>query len=442
MAEATTRSIARYRATSNSSEIISVIRNTIALYIMVALIAGLIIYYSAGQVIQSTFNLSASLGPSSDNLFRVTAFVFSARLLHGLGEAILRGFERYDIESRISMFLGALAASISCITVTFTNNLTYIMYGIAGSAFLGLILITTACVRLTGESRLLLPRFEWKRIREILQFSVFNWINAISGIALNQADRFIIGATLGTTSLGYYSICLQITQTAYGLLSKSLALLLPGASRLDQAGDFGGLRRLFAKGMLANTIAGCIMSLAFFLFANGILGLWMGSEFRERATGILMILAFANALQSTSVTPSLFLNGAGHFRLNALFGVASGTLVLTAAVFLIPHFGLVGASVARLCNLPLVLLSRSIFSTLVLKLKRPLSGFVQVSPILSSFLVALPIVLLRPATNITWSYFAFASALFILSSFVCIVASGRAYRFSRSAPVSVLADRP
>ena len=98
-----------------------------------------------------------------------------------------------------------------------------------------------------------------------------------------------------------------------------------------------------------------------------------------------------------------FLNGAGYVRLNAIACLVFGISVALATILLIPKFGLIGAALARLFDLPVWLALRHSIHSRILKDKKYWVSIPAYGIIILGFACVLPIKNL--AANTTFDAF-------------------------------------
>jgi O-antigen/teichoic acid export membrane protein len=186
------------------------------------------------------------------------------------------------------------------------------------------------------------------------------WLQTLNGIVLQQLDRLVIGALVGAVAVGYYSVCLQLVQTAHLVLSRASAFIFPLVVRYREENRKEMLWKLFKQGMILTTIAGWLMSGGLLVFGGNFLAVWMGPGFALKATLTLQILAIWSAFLATSIMQFYFLNATGNERLNTVLGGSSSVAFLIAGIFLIQSLGVTGAAWARLLSYSPALVASSI----------------------------------------------------------------------------------
>ena len=400
LSDATIKYVSKYRALGDEVGAIRVIRSTMTIYGALGALAGMGAFLAAPLLVHHVFNV----GPENPALaivaFRIGGLGIIMRFLDSVFQSVIYGYERYDLAARVTMVTNAVTMLINVVLVLNGYSLieilltTIILLGVGG--------ITKAFVVKYAliPNLVFTPLFDRGALREIFSFGFYSWLHSISGILLYQVDRFLIASLLSTSALTYYVVCLQLAQQIHAVLSRAVSFLFPLSSATREAGDLLRLRRIYFKGLNFTVVVAVAIGLPFFVFSHNILTLWVGASFANEAANILRVLVFAFTLLATSIVPYYYLNGIGFVRLNTLFGIISGAMVTIAALFLIPWLGIVGAAWARLANIPIEIISRTIVHYKVLTDRRWYAGLVIFIPVILTFIIGLGIVSFGGKTNL------------------------------------------
>ncbi len=71
----------------------------------------------------------------------------------------------------------------------------------------------------------LFPSFDRRATSALFQFGAFSWLLAVSSVIFTQADRLLLGVSLGATTVTAYALCVQMAQPIYGIASSGLDFL-------------------------------------------------------------------------------------------------------------------------------------------------------------------------------------------------------------------------
>jgi len=340
----------------------------------------------------SAFNIPRESREMAVMAIRIAGLGLAVRFAYAVLEAIARGYQRYDMESLYGIFNTLATLLMAVVFAGMGKGLVWILSGAVVVIAIGAIGLAVQIAKLIRGWEWILPVTDWPVLKETLSFGVFSWVQGVSGLLLSQADRLLIASIIGPSALTYYVVCVQITQMAHGLLAKAGSFLFPYATSLSTKGDILALKRLFRRGMVVTTLLGCAMALGIIAFGEVVLRLWLGAEFAHNAREALVGLAAFNGFLATSIVPYHYMNGTGFVKLNTFIGLLSGVLVCSAVAFAVPAYGIVGAAWARLSNLAVSLVGRTILCRRVLRDRRWYAGLIQLVP---------PLAALMPITALT-----------------------------------------
>jgi len=350
LGDAATKYVAKHRARSEASRVISIIRSIFLLYLVLGAMAAAVVWLAAHWIALHGFKAKSDHLTLAVTSLRIAAVGIVIRFAYGVMESTVRGYDRYDIESvwgTSNAVITTLLAVVCAMSGAGLNVILLVGITVQAVSFAGL---AGAVRRLAQTWRFLEPGFDRASMKEVFSFGVFTWLQTLNGIVLQQLDRLVIGASVGAVAVGYYSVCLQLVQTAQTVLSRASAFVFPLIVRYNEEGRKEQLWDLFKQGMILTTVTGWIMSGGIFVFGGNFLALWMGPAFAQRATFPLQILSVWTAFLATSILIFYFLNATGNERLNTLLSASSSFSFLVAGICLIPAFGVVGAAWARLLS--------------------------------------------------------------------------------------------
>lgn len=166
---------------------------------------------------------------------------------------------------------------------------------------------------------------------------------------LNQTDVLAIGALLGPSEAGVFSVAARVSElTAFGLFAIN-AIAGPMISEFHHGGRKTELRRtmtLAARGSLGFTLlAGGGLA----LLGEWILGLF-GEAFRSGYTPLLILLCGQLANSACGSVALLMTMTGGQNQALAIVG-AGAALNLALNLWLVPRYGIAGAAVATATSL-------------------------------------------------------------------------------------------
>lgn len=353
--EATVKYVAHYRAEGDSRRLGAVVGATLLIYSGAALVGSACIYLGAPLLAERVLGLSGAEALDAIAAIRVTALGFPANLLVSAASSVFAGFERYDKATLLSSGLATAGAFAGIAAL------------VAGAGLRGLFKATVA---VTWVIALAAMAFAWKwsglqlvrwreyvtALRSVLGFGVFSSVNALAYTAFNTVDRLIVGAVLGAEAVAHYAVSASVASRIYTVAIAATQALLPRISALRAAGESREAEgRAFYSALAIVVAFGAAAAAGLSGASHGILHVWLGPEFAEKATPALAIQSWTFALLATSVVPYYFLNAIGRPQV-ATYWFAVGALVQYPAMYLLGRaWGMYGVLISTLV-FPVVLL--------------------------------------------------------------------------------------
>ncbi len=338
--------ISQYAAKNDTRSINQVFSFGLLIYIMIGLLGAIAIFIGAPVLVREVFEIQADLINVGEHSLRIAAFGFLFGQVQIYFQSIPQALLRYDVTSKIEMTFGAV---IPIVTV----GILAAGFGLAEVILFRVAASIVNCIILWGTIRRLLPDLLLVQpsghiVRGLLEFSVYSFLSRISAVTGSYADKLIIGAVIGMKELAYYTVAATLASRVLGLTFRLSSVLFPSASSLEARGESKQLKRLYLKATrYVVFINGSILILVVG-FAEPILYYWMNPEFAHYGTLILMVVAFAQFVDSLTNIPSLINDGLGHPRVSGSFAIARAIFGLIAVYISVRILGIEGAAWAHL----------------------------------------------------------------------------------------------
>jgi len=387
LTDATIKYVSKYRALGDEAGVVQVVRSTLTMYGLLGAVTAVTVFFIAPLLVNHVFKVEAQNTVLAISALQIGGMGIAVRFFDSVFQSAIYGYERYDLAARVTMITNSLTIGVNVILVLAGYGLIAVLVNTFGW------IVASGCCKAwlakntVIKSLVIRPILDRATLKEIFSFGIYSWVQGIGGILLGQVDRLLVASLLGTTALSYYAICLQLAQQIHSLLARTISFVFPLASAIKETGNIDRLRRIYFKGLNFTTVAAIAIGLPLFMCSHGVLSLWMGQPFADETSSILRVLVFAMCILATSIVPYYYLNGTGYVRLNALFGLVSGSIVAVSGLLLIPWLGIIGAAWARTANTPTGIISRTILHYKVLSDRRWYAGISIVLPVFLTFAV-------------------------------------------------------
>jgi O-antigen/teichoic acid export membrane protein len=309
---------------------------------VLGLISWMLVPLAVGHLVGSGEGLEAAclLG------LRIASVLMLVRAIETVCVSTQRAFERYGAAIRISLFTRV-------ITVAAAVVLSVHGFGVAG------IMVATACFLVLGTlaqfirlqqylgAPSLSPSFDRHATTALFQFGAFSWLLAVSGVIFTQADRLLLGVSLGATTVTAYALCVQMAQPIYGIASSGLHFVFPyiaARNAVSRAAIRKAILAAFSVNLLIVTIGAGIL----LLFGRAVLNAWVGQAVAQGAVGILAPITWSFAFLGLSVTGYYALLALGRVHMVTAVNITGGSAMLLLMACLLPLQGVHGIAMARL----------------------------------------------------------------------------------------------
>ena len=260
--------------------------------------------------------------------------------------ASIEGLQRFDMSVKIYVvtLLARVAGSLSLLAAGFgvvALGLNYLAVQTLGIT-LGLI----AFRRLVPSFRFI-PRVRGlQQLRGVASYASQSFMVSVANVVLAQSAPLIVGRLMSADAVGFFSLPHRLMQYSGDIVVRAGAVTTTSSVETVEARDWAKLVRV---GILANRLGFVLyMPIVIFLacFAGPFLTMWIGPQFSERSTPLIVLLVAAGAVaiggqfQSSAILFAL--------REQRRYGRA---LLLEAATsvaamwLLIPRYGLLGGAI-------------------------------------------------------------------------------------------------
>jgi O-antigen/teichoic acid export membrane protein len=194
------------------------------------------------------------------------------------------------------------------------------------------------------------PHFAWPAIRRTSSFGFWQMLNNLCGLLTHQSQRWLLGALMPVSAVGFYNVGNQLVTTVYSATYRVGQVLFPAVSQLQGAKREEEAARLMLQTnwFLTGVVVSGYVGLA--VFADGILQLWVGHDFALHSTAGLRVLCLAYATACVFAVPNFYLLGVGRPKWLSYLSLSQGVVTLSVAYPFVLHWGVVGAAAAIGCG--------------------------------------------------------------------------------------------
>lgn len=252
---------------------------------------------------------------------------------------ILKGQQKYKTIFTITIVLRTITIAAFFVVYLLMKNSFGIIYSFLAGNFLFLVVLSVVSGQFPEAFRFSNIKFGSFIKLIVLVFPL--WLATVFNFLYDRIDVFLISKLVSLEQLSFYSI-------AYGVMkSSTIAFSFMLVGGLTNAASYSGDRILmrnfiFKYSKLFLFISSLIL-IMLFVFADILLVFLYTDKYFESAL-ILRVLAFAIIPLSLNNLMGITLNGAGMYKENLYVTIAGFLFNLTANLFVIPIYGIIGAA--------------------------------------------------------------------------------------------------
>lgn len=334
-----TKYVAEHRATGDEVQLGSIVRAALLLMLgLGALVAAAVAALAllGGQRLFSGAAVSSQAVPTLLVAAAIAFLYWPSRL----GQAALRGLERYDLCAVVEMAGGVLTLGLIFLISEETSSVA-----ILTGAFGAMLLLEGAVAGVLAWPHLGLRRgvgrWHGSHLRPAMGFSVGLFLIGLSDTFIYESDRLIVTAFVGAAALVVYEVALR-PQTAVRLIAGLAgSALLSTSARLVAQGRTARLRELVMVGSLYGVILTVPCVILIFVLARPLVEAWIGASYGRYSDYVRIFVSYWLVGANVGVLVSVIV-GFGRMRVFVWLTVVGAVLTLGLSILLTAVWGTVG----------------------------------------------------------------------------------------------------
>lgn len=346
--DAAMQRIARLRGENQLDAVVRTIRSLLTINLALASLIAISVWLSSPI---AAYHLATSRVASFNECLysiRLSGACILLRALDSVAVITHRAFEQYGPTVQISV--GARLFTLMCAAILATRG--FRVFAILIATGIGLTLGAVLQYRRLRDhlpTVRLWPLYERREFTLLLRPGVFVGIQSACGVVFGQLDRILLGLSFGAAALAPYALCVQFAQPILGLSASSLHFLFPLISRRTKTLDRIALQQLLTKSMACNLLIVAVPATALLLLGAPVIRMWSGGVVSRNALTILSPVVLSCVFMGLGVSGTYAMQALGRFRTVALLNIGGRMFALILLVCLLPHLGLQGVLIARMC---------------------------------------------------------------------------------------------
>jgi len=319
LGDTTIKFVSKYLALGKHDDLKGIIGATYSLYILLAIIVSGFCFFLAFAITYfQWFDIGVNQRDVVGMCVQIAGVTLGLRFIEQIFLGVFKGYERYDIASRISISgkIGALLVSIGLVALGF--DLPLILAGSCIFIFVFVLIEGFLVYRFCGFQNFV-PHFQKVYIKEVFSFGVWAGGLSILGIASTQVDKFIVVALTNMTVFAYYSIAIAIFTQIHFVFAAAGAWVFPFVNKLSFQNK--RIDEIFFRAQFILLSVGAIALTVFDFLKDFIIFHWLGETGYANTIRFIDLVVVLNIAMIGTIMPFYFFNGSGAYKLNTLFTI-------------------------------------------------------------------------------------------------------------------------
>jgi len=372
------RFISLYRGKQDVNGVHRVFRATCTLYLVLGVGIALAGSLAVPVVVESgVFDVPQSNWHVFESALEIGVLVFSFKLFEQVLLAYFKGYERYDLSSKLSMTSKVLTLLSQFVVVSSGGGLAEVFVGMLVVQVVMVFLILNS-IRMFDNTIGGYLAVDMATLKEIFGFSLWVWAGSVVGLISSQMDKWVVGSLGGMKVLAYYSIASLVYNQLRAVMAAGVGWVFPRVSK-DGLG-VPSARVMYSRLQIMMAISGVLVC-ALLLSLDSLFLLWLGPEVHESSKDYIRFFLMLLPLSAATVIPYFFINGGGYVQYNVIYKVILAFVNVLFMYLLYPHFGVFGLIAAYAVGFIIVSSAqRSVFERIVFGETNILSGLLILVP--------------------------------------------------------------
>lgn len=344
LGRALTRLVAERLGAGRTEDLHSLIWTALAVILFLGVVGALAMLLVAAPLVRYVFNVDSALHAEAVGAFRLLALGLPVVVLTSALTGLLEAHQRFASIAAIRLPLGVLGFAGPLFILQFTPSLVWATGALLSARIVAAVAFFFVAA-IPRKELLSWPNPTRDHVGPLFRFGGWLTVTNIVGPIMVYFDRFFIGATLNMTAVTYYVTPYEIVSRAQILPQAVMAVLFPAMTTVIALGQ-KQVADLYKETTRALFLLVLPVAAAFFLLAPEALELWLGDDFRDASTPVVLWLALGLLMNTLARMPFTLLQSAGRPDLVAIVHLAEVLPYALLLWWLTTQLGIEGTALA------------------------------------------------------------------------------------------------
>lgn len=260
--------------------------------------------------------------------------------------SIAKGYGRFEVEAASTVVLSAV--NLLCVGVLYVSaaplSAYLILFALASLGYFGVARWMCHKRSIVAEAEPVQPELS-SRVRRHLGWTVV--LTLAAALSNKAAETYLLNIYVGPAEVGFFAIGVALTRGGVELLAAGVnSVLMPLMAHGYGEGGDARVRSILSDSLRLYGFGGLLLAGVGFLWADVVVTLMYGDKYHQAVDVFRVMILIAGATLSQSAFGAL-LSTTDKQSIRAGVAVVSVLVSATAAILLVPRWGLLGAVVAH-----------------------------------------------------------------------------------------------
>ncbi len=333
--------VSEHRAKNEHKSANEILASAVALLLVVA-IALVAVSPFIASFISQTYSFDDSYAPIVSTLIIISAIDMALYVLSGVLIGAVTGLQRYDVLNIIRIVIALLKAILFYLLLSNGFGLIGMAAAALATNVLAAIIMYIFVRRKHKEMSFGFQHANVATSKKIVAFSKFTLISMVAGQIIYYSDAFVIGFFMSAAAITYYSIPWSLSEYTSVLLNSVSNTFMPVFSEQHSTGAKEDLYETYITATRLMLVLTNLICVGILTVGGDFIGLWMGEQYQERCTPILMILFAILIFKGPQTLTNALLQGMAQHRRYSLYNLGFSFVNLGLNILLVQQYGLLG----------------------------------------------------------------------------------------------------
>ena len=344
LGRALTQVVSERLGLNRDSEIVVIVWTATYAMALFGLAAAGALAFASPWLVGSVLKVPSHLVGETEQAFWILSAALPIVTAHAGLRGVLEAWLRFDLTNAVRIPMGVLTFVGPVLILPFSRSLLAAVAVLGVVRLVGFVSQLLLSLRAVPSLRRLTPP-TFTAVIPLLRFGSWMTVSNIVSPLMVSIDRFLIGAMISMAAVAYYATPYEAVTKLLLLPAALVGVLFPAFSRTFVR-DRARAVRLFRRGVKALTIVLFPLCLLTTLFARQALTIWLGTDFADKSTTVLQLLAIGVFVNGLANVPFAFIQGIGRPDLTAKLHLLELPIYATALWWFAHLWGIVGVAVA------------------------------------------------------------------------------------------------